>query len=69
MVKKVVFEVEDYTKVLNFVSEQKVSSPGVTEVFKILNEAILMDIQVVEEIPPQEKKITAEDFEQILAGE
>jgi len=72
MAKKVVLEVEGYTKVLGYVSGRKLRSPGAIEAFKILNEATLMDITVLpdppEEVPPVPKKLTAEDFDAVLKG-
>jgi len=74
MAKKVVLEVEGYTKVLGYVSGRKLRSPGAIEAFKILNEATLMDITVLtvdppEEVPPVPKKLTAEDFDAVLKEE
>ena len=73
MAKKVVLGVEEYAKVLSFVSDQKVSVPGAIEAFKILNEAILMEITVLpdppEEAPSVEQPLTAEDFDAVLKEE
>lgn len=78
MAKKVVLEVEEFTKVLSFVSDQKLSAPGAVEAFKILNEATLMDITVLPNLPekapsveqpPAERSLTEEEFESILVGE
>ena len=73
MAKKVVLEVEGYTKVLGYVSGRKLRSPGAIEAFKILNEAILMEITVLpeppEEAPSIEQPLSAEDFDKVLKGE
>lgn len=65
MAKKVVLEVEGFTKVLNFVSEQKISVPGAVEAFGILNTAILMDITITEkteEVPPEPAGLTEQEI-------
>ena len=71
MAKKVVLEVEDYAKVLSFVSEQKISTPGAVEAFGILNAATLMDIRVLSADtpnPPLQAQFTEEDFADIPAA-
>lgn len=49
MAKKAVLEVEDFNKVLNFVQDQKISTPGAVEAYAALISGNLMEIEVKEE--------------------
>jgi hypothetical protein len=71
MAKKVVFEVEDYTKVLNFVAGRKLRSPGAIEAYGILNAATLMDITVLPDPPekaPSIEQPLIEEEEEVIAS-
>ena len=53
MAKKVVLGVEEYTKVLSFVSDQKISVPGAIEAYKILLEASSVELMLVDKLPEE----------------